>query len=368
LDTPRPHALTLDLAAATALVTAHGHAPFRAKQVLEWLFRHRVLDPARMANLPRDLRAALAERLDFALPAVHDRLDADDRSFKLLLSSPRGLVETVVMRYEERTSVCVSSQVGCKLACRFCQTGRLGFLRDLSAAEILAQIALADVLVRDEGRRVSHVVFMGMGEPLDNHEAVVAAVRRLTAPDGFGLRPANVTVSTVGLPDGIRRLAAEVRCGLAVSLHAARDELRATLMPVAKTTPLAELKAALLDWQRATGDRLTLEYLLVRDQAGHDVNCSQREARELVRFVHGLRVKVNLIPFNAFPGLPYERPDAATIRAFQKYLADRSIPAPVRYSKGLDISAACGQLAAKSRDALADRPLRQRLFEAPPEP
>lgn len=358
MDSSRPHALTLDAAAATALVAALGHAPFRAKQVLEWVFRHGVLDPARMTSLPGDLRAGLLERLAWGLPELRDRLDADDRSFKLLLGSPRGLVETVVMRYEERTSVCVSSQVGCRLGCRFCQTGRLGFVRDLSAAEILAQVALANALLATEGRRVSHVVFMGMGEPLENYAAVVAAVRRLVSSDGFGLRPRNVTVSTVGLPDGIRRLAVDVRCGLAVSLHAARDDLRAALMPIAKTTPLGELKAALLDWQRTTGDRLTLEYLLIRD-----VNCGRREARELVRFVHGLRVKVNLIPFNAFPGLSYERPDADTIRAFQTYLADRSIPAPVRHSKGLDISAACGQLAAKSLESLTSLPSRGRLLD-----
>ena len=359
MESQRPHALTLDLASATAVAAALGHAPFRAKQILEWVFRHRVRDPESMGNLPRDLRAALAERFAWELPAVRDRLDADDRSFKLLLDSPRGLVETVVMRYEGRTSVCVSSQVGCKLGCRFCQTGRLGFVRNLASAEILAQIAVADDLVKPEGRRVSHVVFMGMGEPLDNYDEVLVAVRRLVAKDGFALKPSAVTVSTVGLPDGIRRLAGDVRCGLAVSLHAAADDLRAQMMPIARTTPLADLKDALLTWQRATGDRITFEYILIKD-----LNGGPREAKALVRFIHGLRAKVNLIPFNAFPGLPYERPDADEIRAFQKYLADRSIPAPVRHSKGLDISAACGQLAAKQGAALEERPLRQRLFDA----
>ena len=334
-----------------------GQPRFRAGQLLEWVFGRGVLDPEAMTNLPKALRARLAEALDFALPEVVDRLDAEDDSFKLLLSSPRGKLETVVMRYDKRTSLCVSSQVGCRLACRFCQTGRLGFVRDLTAAEILAQVALANRLLAPEGRKVSNVVFMGMGEPLDNYQATVTAVRRLTAEDGFGLRPLAVTVSTVGLPAEIRQLASDVRCGLAISLHAARDELRAELMPIARTVSLEQLKAALMDWQAATGDMLTLEYLLIRDK-----NCGRREAKELVRFIHGLRAKVNLIPFNAFPGLPYERPEEEQIRAFQRYLTERHIAAPVRHSKGLDISAACGQLAAKDAQSLEDRPSRRRVL------
>lgn len=358
MDDALPHALTLDPDGAAALVAELGQPAFRARQLLEWVFHNRVLDPGQMHTLPKALRGALAERLDWSLPTVVDRQDAGDGSFKVLLESPRGLIETVIMRYEKRTSVCVSSQVGCRLACRFCQTGRLGFVRHLSAGEILAQIGLANQLLADEGRRVTHVVFMGMGEPLDNYDAAMGAVRRLTAPDSFGLRPLAVTVSTVGLPEGLRRMADDTRCGLAISLHAARDDLRAELMPIARTVPLAALKAALLDWQAATRDRLTLEYLLIDGK-----NSSLRDAKDLVRFIHGLRVRVNLIPFNPFPGLPYARPDEGTIRAFQSYLSDRSIAAPVRRSKGLDISAACGQLAAKQGNSLTDSPLRSRLFE-----
>jgi 23S rRNA (adenine2503-C2)-methyltransferase len=323
----------------------------------EWLHGRRVLEPERMANLPADLRRRLSEHFDTSLPAVVDRLEGDDLSTKLLLDSERGVIECVVMRYDDRTSLCVSCQVGCKLACRFCQTGRLGFVRNLSAAEILAQFALAEALVRDEGRTLSHVVFMGMGEPLDNYEEVRVAVDRLTAPGMFALKPANVTVSTVGVPDLIRRMAREVTCSLAISLHAARDDLRSELMPINRVHPLEELKAALLDYRAATDRTITFEVVLIKG-----LNTAPRDMKALVHFVHGLRAKVNLIPFNPFPGLPYERPDEPEIRAFQRYLSERSIPAPVRYSRGGEISAACGQLAAKKLAELNERPARERLF------
>jgi 23S rRNA (adenine2503-C2)-methyltransferase len=342
----------------SGLLVELGEPAFRAKQVCEWVFTHRVWRWEEMKNLPRALREKLAARVEVTLPEIVDRLEGEDASTKLLLSSRKGLIECVIMRYEGRTSLCVSSQVGCKFACKFCQTGRLGFVRDLDASEILAQFALADALVRPEGRKITHVVFMGMGEPLDNYEAVVAAVGQLISKESFGLKPAHVTVSTVGLPDKVRQLAVDAPCALAISLHAAREELRSELMPINRTAPLAALKEALLEHQKITGEKLTFEYILIRGK-----NASERDAKDLVRFLHGLRAKVNLIPFNPFPGLPYERPTEDEIRTFQKYLSDRKIPAPVRYSKGGEISAACGQLAAKREETLEERPRRERLFD-----
>ena len=353
----RPHLLTTTPDELVTLLQAWGQPAYRARQVTEWVFRRRELRPEAWANLPAALRTRLAEHFDTSLPPVDDRLEGDDASTKLLLRSEHGLVECVVMRYDDRTSLCVSSQVGCKLGCRFCQTGRLGFVRDLSAAEILQQVALADALVRDEGRAVSHVVFMGMGEPLDNYENVRLAVLQLTSPEAFALKPANVTVSTVGVPDLLRRLARELPCALAISLHAARDELRSELMPINRVHPLDELKAALLDYRAETDRTITFEYVLIKG-----LNTTPRDMKDLVRFVHGLRAKVNLIPFNPFPGLPYERPDEAEVRAFQQYLSARKIPAPVRYSRGGEISAACGQLAAKRLAELDQRPARERLL------
>lgn len=359
---PRPHYLGLTPVTARALAAAWGQPAFRGQQLVDWLFKHRVQSPAAMTSLPPAMRQRLADEYSWEMPPITSQLEGQDGSTKLLLKTERGYVESVILRYEGRTSLCVSSQVGCKLACSFCQTGKLGFVRHLSGAEILAQYALADQIVSAEGRRLSHVVFMGMGEPLDNYDNVIHAVNILTGEGGYGLSARHVTVSTSGIVPKIASLAVDARAALAVSLHAARDDLRTELMPINRRYPLAELKAALVDYQKTTGNKITIEYILIKDK-----NCGEREAKELVRFIHGLRAKVNLIPFNAHPGLPYQRPEAEDIRAFQKYLADRSIAAPVRYSKGLEVSGACGQLAAKVADSLAAIPHRERVLtrEAP---
>jgi 23S rRNA (adenine2503-C2)-methyltransferase len=292
------------------------------------------------------------------LPEVVSALNSKDGSTKLLLKTPTGqYIESVILRYEGRVSLCVSSQVGCKMACSFCQTGKLGFFRHLTTHEIIAQYLIAARMVRDEGRRLSHVVFMGMGEPLDNYDNVVKSVNMLVSPDGFGLSARHVTVSTSGIVPKIRDLAKDARCALAVSLHAARDDLRQDIMPINRKWPLSELKAALLDYQRETGDKITFEYILIRDK-----NCGLREAKDLMKFLHGFKAKVNLIPFNAHPGMPFDRPSDDEIRAFQVYLAERSIAAPVRYSKGLDVSGACGQLAAKTQESIHLAPARKNVL------
>jgi 23S rRNA (adenine2503-C2)-methyltransferase len=265
-----------------------------------------------------------------------------------------------VLRYEGRVSLCVSSQVGCKMACSFCQTGKLGFFRNLSAHEIIAQYLIAAKLVRAEGRRLSHVVFMGMGEPLDNYSNVIKAVQLLTSADGYGLSHKHVTISTSGIAPKIRDLATDARCTLAVSLHAAQDQLRQELMPINRKWDLSQLKDSLLYYQQTTGNKITFEYIMIKDK-----NCGLRDAKDLVKFLHGFRAKVNLIPFNAHPGLPHARPSDDDIRAFQVYLAERSIAAPVRYSKGLDVSGACGQLAAKTMDTLHLVPARKNVISPP---
>ncbi len=327
---------------------------FRVKQLTTWVFQQRCFALEKMLNLPQALREQLNEHLSWELPAIISRVDAADGTTKLLLRSEAGHpMETVIMRYAERTTICVSSQVGCKLACSFCQTGKLGFIRHLSKADILGQYAQAETLVQAEGRRVSHVVFMGMGEPFDNFENSVGAANTLISPEGFGLSARHVTLSTSGIVPKIRELADLSRAALAISLHAATDELRTELMPINKRYPLADLKAALREYQQKTGAKLTIEYIMIRGK-----NCDIKHAKALVNYLHGLRCKVNLIPFNAHPGMPFERPSDDEIRAFQVYLAKRSFAAPVRYSRGLDISAACGQLAAKQLGNLHQSPSR----------
>jgi 23S rRNA (adenine2503-C2)-methyltransferase len=357
-----PHILSLSKDELSSYIAAWQQPRFRAKQIAEWVYTKGVIDPHEMTNLPKSLRDQMLSHLDWRLPEITSRLDAEDGSSKLLLRNQRGqLIEAVILRYENRTSLCISSQVGCKLACSFCQTGKLGFVSHLSQAEILGQLMLANRILRDEDKRVSHVVFMGMGEPLDNYKNTVGAANRMIDPEYFGLSARHVTLSTSGLAPQIEQLANESRAALALSLHAARDDLRTELMPINRKYPLERLKQALVYYQKTTGRKITIEYIMIRN-----ANCSRREAKDLVRFLHGLRCKVNLIPFNSHPGLPHDRPTAEDIRAFQKYLAERSIPAPVRYSKGLDVSAACGQLAAKNRDDLNAQPVRRNLVVSSP--
>lgn len=354
----KPHFLSHSKTEYRELFKGFGLPTFRADQLAHWIYKAGIHDPEQMSNLNKDLRQDLFLKIDWSLPEIVSRLTSADGSTKLLLKSQKGhLIESVILRYEGRTSLCVSSQVGCKLACDFCQTGKLGFVRHLDRSEILAQLYLANQILQPEGLRVTHVVFMGMGEPLDNYENAVAAANVMMDEDGFFLSARHVTLSTSGLAPQIEKLATDTRASLALSLHAARDDLRTELMPINRRYDLERLKAALLSYQKATGRKITIEYILIKDK-----NCGIREAKDLVRFLHGLKTKVNLIPFNAHPGLPYQRPGDEEIRAFQKHLADRSIPAPVRYSKGLEVSAACGQLAAKHTETLHLKPERRSLL------
>lgn len=360
IPVPRPTPWSLDSDAWRAYFDSLGESRFRAQQVFDWLYRRRVGSPDAMTNLSQSLRGRLQK--DFAWKTLHrvESQDAADGSTKILWSTRRGQrIESVILRYPERTSLCVSTQVGCRMACGFCQTGKLGFMRDLDGGEILEQFVQAQELLNAEGRRISHVVMMGMGEPLDNYDAVVFAANRWTDPKYFGLSHRHVTISTSGIVPKIERLATDCRAALAVSLHAARDDLRTRLMPINRRFNLAQLKKALMFYQRTTGQIVTFEYILIRD-----VNSSVQHARDLVGYIHGLRAKVNLIPYNHHPGLEYSAPSAQTIRDFQAYLSERSIPAPVRYSRGLEMSAACGQLAAKTVADVAARPLRSRMRPA----
>jgi 23S rRNA (adenine2503-C2)-methyltransferase len=330
-------------------------APYRFKQLEHWLYEKRCVNVDEMSNISKDLREKLRPLLPS--PTVHERIDAPDGSTKLLLGSGKFLMETVILRYKERTSLCISTQVGCKLACRFCQTGKLGFFKNLTVHDIMMQFYLSQAIVAEEGRKISHVVFMGMGEPLDNYTTSIAVANLLT--ERIGISAKNVTISTSGIAPKIIQMAHDTRASLALSLHSADPEKRTELMPINQRHSLDELKQALLYYQKQTGKMITLEYILI-----DNVNTSALDAKKLVKYVHGLRVKVNLIPFNAHPGMPYQRPSPETIRSFQAHLSQRSIPSPVRYSLGLDISAACGQLAAKNQHMLHDVPSRLAMKSA----
>lgn len=334
----------------------HDFKPFVASQVQEWLYAHQRDDPATFSNLAAPVRQALANDFRWGLPAIDTALGSVDGSDKYLLRlDDKRLIEMVLMPSENRVTLCISSQVGCQMGCRFCQTGRMGLMRNLSRGEILAQVLLANAQLRARGdaRRVTNIVFMGMGEPLDNYDNVVGACRALTDPRLFGLSKHRVTVSTCGLVPRIRELGRDVAVSLAISLHASTDEERSAMMPVNERHPLAELKQALLEYPIAVRHGITFEYVMIRGK-----NDSIAHAKKLVRFLHGLKAKVNLIPLNHHPGIDMAASDAEALRAFQKYLADRSIPAPVRYSRGQDVSGACGQLVMKRQEDLSLPPLK----------
>jgi 23S rRNA (adenine2503-C2)-methyltransferase len=321
-----------------------GAPPFVAKQIQEWIYAKKNLEPKTYSNLPLKLRDSLIQSFLWELPEVDCRLVSKDESIKYLLKTQDGkLIEMVLMPYEGRSTLCLSSQVGCKMGCTFCQTGKMGFSRDLLASEILGQLFLAS-----QTQSVTNVVFMGMGEPLDNYQEVVKACRRMIDPAGLALSKSKVTVSTSGLIPEIEALGKDLPVRLAISLHTADDSKRSKMMPINRRYPLAELKKTLISYPAPERYGITFEYVMIEGE-----NDSIEDAKKLVSFLHGIKGKVNLIPMNAFPGVAMEASRSETIRTFQKYLTDRSIPAPVRYSRGQDISAACGQLAAKRESELA---------------
>jgi 23S rRNA (adenine2503-C2)-methyltransferase len=315
-----------------------GEPAYRVEQVWDGLHR-RVLRPREMTDLPLGLRDRLATALAPALREVERRSADEGRTVKWLFSlGDRAAVETVLMAYRDRVTVCVSTQAGCAMGCQFCATGQAGFTRHLTGGEIVEQVARAVGEARP--RRLSNVVFMGMGEPLANYDQVWAAVERLHDEMGFSAR--HLTLSTVGLVPGITRLAREtLPVGLAVSLHAANDRLRDELVPINRRYPLGELREACAHYVAATGRRLSFEWALI-----DGVNDRASDAVELAALAVPLRAHVNLIPLNPTPGYPVRGTPRAGVRDFRGRLGDLGVNATVRATRGVEIDAACGQLAA----------------------
>ncbi|HEX6511082.1 MAG TPA: 23S rRNA (adenine(2503)-C(2))-methyltransferase RlmN [Chloroflexota bacterium] len=323
-----------------------GQPAFRARQIADWKFRKLAGGYGEMRNLPLELREHLERELPFStLRATEQQQSADGQTTKLLFELQDGqLIESVLMRFEDRNTVCVSSQAGCKMACSFCATGHGGWRRNLTRDEIVDQVLHFGRLLQPEGRHVTNVVFMGMGEPLDNYDNVLTSIHTLNAPEGFGLGARNITVSTCGLVPAIRRLGQEpVQVNLAVSLAATTDERRDELIPVNRRWPIDELLTACDEYARATRRRVTFEYVLI---AG--VNDSVEEARRLAGLLHGRLAHVNLIPLNPVQGDAYRRPEEAAIRRFEDVLRGARTPVSIRYSRGVDIVAGCGQLRARN--------------------
>ena len=318
-----------------------GASRYRGRQLATWIYRKGVFDLDTMSDLPKDVRARLAERVTIHVPEPERVTASQDGRRKLVFRLGDGRrISSVLMPDDDRLTLCVSTQVGCGFECRFCLTGVMGLERNLTAAEILGQVLAANRLC-DGGQRVTHIVFMGMGEPLANYAALVQTLRILTdAKLGLGYSPRRITVSTVGLVPGIEKLGREnLKVNLAISLHAASDEVRSQLMPVNRSWSVETLVAAVRKYPLAPRQRVFFEYVML-----DGINDSPEDARRLVRLLRGVRAKVNLIPFNDWDGSPFRRPPLARILAFQSILLDAEITTTVRWSKGEDIGAACGQL------------------------
>ncbi|MCD9005664.1 23S rRNA (adenine(2503)-C(2))-methyltransferase RlmN [Luteimonas sp. XNQY3] len=340
-----------------------GEKRFRAHQIMKWIHHRHVTDFNEMTDLGKALRAKLEAHAEVRVPQIQFEKPSTDGTHKWLLAMDgKNAIETVYIPDKSRGTLCVSSQVGCALNCQFCSTATQGFNRNLSTAEIIGQVWVAARHlgnVPHKQRRLTNVVMMGMGEPLMNFDNVVRAMSIMRDDLGYGLANKRVTLSTAGMVPMIDRLAEVSDVSLAVSLHAANDALRTELVPLNRKYPIAELMEACARYaQRKRGESITFEYTLMKD-----VNDQPQHARELARLMRDFdnrlqmkdAAKVNLIPFNPFPGTRYARPDDATIRRFQKLLNESGRIAPVRRTRGDDIDAACGQL----KGQVADRTRRQ---------
>ena len=329
-----------------AWVEQQGEPAFRARQLFAWIYRTLSRDIASMSNLPEALRQRLdtIALLQSARPLT-SITSADALTVKTLLQlRDSETIETVLMRYDGRQTVCVSSQVGCAVGCPFCATGLGGFKRNLSSGEIADQVLHFARELHPQGKAVTNVVLMGMGEPLANYEATWRAIRVLNDPRGFGLGVRRFTISTAGLVPGIERMAGEgLAVGLAVSLHAADDALRDRLVPVNRRFPLAVLIHVCRAYAKRTGRRVSFEYALV-----DGVNDDPSQARELGRLLHGLLCHVNLIPVNPVAGCDYRPSNRAKIMAFRRQLTSIGIANTVRLPRGTDIQAGCGQLRSRN--------------------
>jgi len=342
--------LGLDAAGLGRFFEAQDEKPFRARQVLRWVHQRREADFERMTDLARALREKLPSIACVEAPRIVGDTAAADGTRKWLLKVDRAnAVEAVFIPETRRGTLCVSSQAGCVLDCAFCSTGKQGFNRNLTTAEIVGQLWLANRLLKEDtygARPVTNVVMMGMGEPLLNLDNVIPALRLMLDDDAYGLSRRRVTVSTAGVIPGIDRLRDECPVALAVSLHAPNDALRDRLVPVNRKYPLAELAAACKRYlDKAPRDFITFEYVMLED-----VNDSDAHARELIAFAAKVRSKFNLIPFNPFPNSGFKRSSPERIRRFAEILQRAGLTVTTRKTRGDDIAAACGQLAGDVAD------------------
>lgn len=335
----------VDLPELEALLVAWGEPRYRARQVWEWLYRHLVTDVTQMTSLPKTLRQRLIENTRLSVPVVRERQEsiAGETRKDLLELEDGQHIEVVLMRYIERRTACISTQVGCAMGCQFCATGQMGIKRNLTSGEIVAQVLYLARELRAQDQRLTNVVLMGMGEPFLNYNHAIAAVRRLIDPHGFQMGQRRITISTAGVVPGIRRFAQEgLQVNLAISLHAATDVLRSELMPINKRYELNELFKAIDDYIVRTNRRVTFEWVLI-----DGVNDTEEQAEALAARTVGMLAHVNLIPLNPTAGFNGRPSSLERTEAFTQILDRRHIPYTLRLARGIDISAGCGQLRAR---------------------
>lgn len=326
-------------------VKSLGEKSFRGQQIFSWLYRPGISSFAQMSNLSHSFRSKLAEMAVISQLISQTREESEDGTVKYAFVLSDGhLIESVLIPDQDRHTLCVSSQVGCAMGCRFCLTGTVGFKRNLSAAEMVNQIHYVMEELNQQGKgRLNNLVFMGMGEPLANLDNLTSALDILLDPIGLNFSDRKVTVSTCGLVPKMAELGRRTSVNLAISLHAADDETRNRLMPVNATYPLAELLDACRQYPVPKRRRIMMEYVMIKD-----CNDSAAAARKLVKILHGIPCKINLLPFNECSALPFQCPSRKTIEAFQAILLQADYTVMIRESRGADISAACGQLAAQT--------------------
>jgi 23S rRNA (adenine2503-C2)-methyltransferase len=342
---PLPDIRLLELPEIERFFTGLGQKPFHARQVYDWLWKRACRSFAEMTNISRDTRAQLESAFSFPVLTLESETKSNDGTVKTMFRLHDGLfIEGVLIPEGRRTTACISSQAGCALACRFCATGMLGFSRHLAFTEIFDQVTEINRQSLSLYQvPLSNIVYMGMGEPLLNYDAVQRSVEKITSADSLGMSPRRITVSSVGIPDKIRQMADDgIKYNFALSLHAADNEKRNTIIPVNKKYPLEELTEALKYFHKKTNTRITVEYLLFRD-----FNDSLADASNLAVFCRSFPVKVNLIEYNPVENSGFERPDRARTAAFREFLEKKNMVVNIRRSRGSDIDAACGQLALK---------------------
>lgn len=340
------HSLNLD--ELSRLLVEEGEKPFRAKQIFNWIYEKKVCDWERMTDLNKALRNKLQEK--FPLSSIKQKnieVSKDGETIKFLWELTDGkLVESVLIYSSDRRTVCVSSQVGCPARCAFCASGKEGLLRNLSAAEIFEQVYLIDLFLHQKAERVSHVVFMGMGEPFENYDNVLKAIFLLNDPLRLNISQRRITVSTVGVIEGIRRFMKEdLNVNLVLSLHAPNQHIRKKIIPYSRKYPLEDILSAMLAFSKQSKRDITYEYTLIEG-----INDRPEHAQELAMLLRGQQCTVNLIPYNPIPGLNLNRPEKESIEEFRRILVSHEIVTTWRYTKGKDIAAACGQLALDSRN------------------